>query len=99
MPTPRKRSKASTPALRKHRLAPAALTSRLDRVGSRQTLIGLIEDEHGQARELSRHGLLLRDQEESAQSDREARIQEIRSGRAQARRIQGSQDQVAGTAA
>ena len=42
-----------------------------------------------------RHWLLLRDQEESAQSDREARLQEIRSGRAQARRIQGSQNQIA----
>src|SRR5271170_2259168 len=41
-----------------------------------------------------RHRLFLRDQEERPHQDGEVRVQEIRSGRAQARRIQGNQDQV-----
>src|SRR5262249_12725512 len=82
----------------------AVLTSGLERVGSRAISLLKFRGRHGQARhpedqarKLGRHGLLLRHQEESAQSDREARLQEIRSGRAQARRVQGSQDQIAGT--
>src|SRR5262249_25332120 len=48
----------------------------------------------GQARVLGRHRLLLRRQEELAHHDRQAGQEEVRSGRAQARRIPRSQDQV-----
>src|ERR1700722_1224319 len=43
-----------------------------------------------------RHRLFLRDQEERPHQDRQAFVQEIRSGRAQARRVQGNEDQVSG---
>src|SRR6476660_9496175 len=48
----------------------------------------------GQARFLGGYRLLLRRQEEFAHHDRQARQEEVRPGRAQARGIQGIQDQV-----
>ena len=48
----------------------------------------------GQARFLGGYRLLLRRQEEFAHHDRQAREEEVRPGRAQARRVQGIQDQV-----
>src|SRR5688572_18488578 len=50
-----------------------------------------------QARQFSRHRLFLCDQEEPAQPDREDVVPQVRPGRAQARRVQGSQDQVSGS--
>src|SRR3712207_8693615 len=41
-----------------------------------------------------RHRLFLRDEEELAHDDRKARDEEVRPGRAEARRVQGSEDQV-----
>jgi hypothetical protein len=59
------------------------------------------EDQHraDQARLERRHWVFLRHEEERPHADRQARAEEIRSGRAPARGIQGSQDQVAGSAA
>src|SRR4026207_1637152 len=60
-------------------------------------------DRHGEADypedQVVEHGrdwVFLRHQEESANGDREAFLQEIRSRCAQARRLQGNEDQVAG---
>ncbi|CAA9496031.1 MAG: LSU ribosomal protein L33p @ LSU ribosomal protein L33p, zinc-independent, partial [uncultured Sphingomonas sp.] len=47
-----------------------------------------------QARQQRRHRILLRDEKEPAHPDGEAKLQEVRSGGAQARRLQGSEDQV-----
>src|SRR3569833_2925477 len=55
---------------------------------------GKAGDGQDQARQQRRYGLLLCDEEESADADREAELPQVRPGRAQARRHQGSQDQV-----
>src|SRR3546814_13851549 len=54
----------------------------------------LAEHPPGQARQHCRYGLLLRDQEKSAHPDGKAAVPEIRSGGAEARCLQGRQDQV-----
>src|SRR5262245_19847071 len=52
-------------------------------------------DRQDQARQLGRHRLLLRDQEELPHQDREDGAEEVRSGRPQARRVPRDQDQIA----
>src|SRR3546814_12601281 len=59
------------------------------------------EDSHGEAQyrsdqdgQLGRYWLLLRQEEEPAYQDREAGDEGVRYGRAQARRVQGTEDQV-----
>src|SRR5438270_2836654 len=61
-------------------------------------LLGSIHGQAGnrqdQARQQRGYGIFLRDQEKPADADREAQLQEVRPGRAQARRVQGIEDQV-----
>jgi uncharacterized protein (DUF983 family) len=61
---------------------------------SKDTIHGQSRFHQDQARLDGGYRVLLRDQEELAHPDREAQLQEVRPGRAQARRVQGIEDQV-----
>src|SRR5512139_1292408 len=58
---------------------------------------GQVSNHQDQAAKHGRHRLLLCHEEESPEHDRENELPQVRPGRAQARRVQGSQDKVDGT--
>src|SRR3954470_20026132 len=64
------------------------------RANTRRLRYGQVEHHPDQARQQRRDRLLLRDQEERPEHHRQARDEQVRPGRAQARRLPRSEDQV-----